>query len=118
MERLTKMAKNGGRYVSAIGTGYGCWGRVMEKLARYENLEEAGLLVKLPCNIGDDIWWIDDEEPFVKCAKGDVKGILVTADGIQILDGDGGLTKIDTRYCYLTREDAEKALEEENYDDK
>lgn len=115
MERLTKMAKNGQKYVSAIGTGYGCWGRILAKLARYENAEEAGRLAELPCKVGDDIWWIDDEAPFVKCEKGDIKGIVVTADGFMIVDTHGELNRIGTRYCYLTKEDAEKALEEGTY---
>ena len=30
-----------------------------DKLAEYEDLEEAGLLVKLPCKVGDIVWDID-----------------------------------------------------------
>lgn len=30
----------------------------MEKLAAYEDLEEKNLLLKLPCNIGDPVWFI------------------------------------------------------------
>ena len=115
MERLTKLAKNGGRYVSAIGTGYGCWGRFLAKLARYENAEEAGRLAELPCKVGDDIWWIDDEAPFVKCEKGGVKGIVVTADGFMIMDSDNDVFPIGTRYSYLTKEAAEAALEDGTY---
>lgn len=33
-------------------------GRCCNKLAHYEDLEEQGLLVKLPCRIGDDIYII------------------------------------------------------------
>ncbi len=31
---------------------------VMNKLAEYENLEEKGLLPKLPCSIGSDVYFI------------------------------------------------------------
>ena len=117
MERLTKLAQNGRKFVSAIGSGKGSWPRIIAKLAHYEELEAAGRLVELPCKIGDDIWWIDDEEPYVKCAKGDIKGIVITKDGIRILDKDGGLEKIGTQYCYLTREDAERALQEGHHAD-
>ena len=116
MERLTKLAKSGGRYVSAIGTGYGCWGRIIERLAFYENMHEAGRLAVLPCKIGADLWWIDNKEPRVKCAKGDVRGILVTSDGFMIIDSDGDLLRIGTRFCYLTKEDAEKALKEGDHE--
>lgn len=115
MERLTKLAENGRKFVSAIGAGRGCWPRIIERLAYYENLEAEGRLAILPCKVGDDIWWIDDEEPFVKCEKGDIKGIVVTADGFMIVDTHGELNRIGTRYCYLTREDAEKALERGDY---
>ena len=39
MERLTKRGerKGSGHYVSAIGSGRGTWGKIMDKLARYEN---------------------------------------------------------------------------------
>lgn len=37
MERLTKPSKNGTRYVSAIGSGYGCWGEIIARLAAYED---------------------------------------------------------------------------------
>lgn len=39
MERLTKPAvnKTGSKYVSAIGSGYGAWPRIIQRLAAYEN---------------------------------------------------------------------------------
>ena len=30
--------------------------KVAEKLAAYEDLEEQGLLVRLPCKVGDTVW--------------------------------------------------------------
>ena len=116
MERLTKMAKNGGRYVSAIGTGYGCWGRIINRLALLENLSESGRLAVLPCKVGDDIWWIDDEESMVRCEVAGVKGIVITEDGFMILDSHNDLNRIGTQFCYLTKEDAERALEEGKYE--
>lgn len=40
MERLTKLAvnKTGNKYVSAIGSGYGAWPRIIQRLAEYENI--------------------------------------------------------------------------------
>ena len=39
MERLTKpgVRRGSSRYVSAIGSGRGAWGKIIERLARYEN---------------------------------------------------------------------------------
>lgn len=39
MERLTKPTarKTGTKYVSAIGSGYGAWPRIIQRLAAYEN---------------------------------------------------------------------------------
>lgn len=35
--------------------------KIIRKLAEYENLEEQGLLIKLPCKIGDNVYYIDDK---------------------------------------------------------
>jgi len=35
--------------------------RMVEKLAEYEDLEEQGRLIKLPCNIGDDVWFVPSQ---------------------------------------------------------
>ena len=35
--------------------------RMVEKLAEYEDLEEQGRLIKLPCNIGDDVWFVQSQ---------------------------------------------------------
>lgn len=35
----------------------------IEKLATYEDLEEQGLLVRLPCKVGDTVWDIDAGYP-------------------------------------------------------
>lgn len=75
--------------------------------------EKRTFTVELPCKIGDDIWWIDDEAPFVKCEKGGVRGIAILPEGIRVIASNGDFEEIGTRYCYLTRKDAERALENE-----
>ena len=37
MERLTKLSKAATKYMSAIGSGCGSWGKIIERLADYEN---------------------------------------------------------------------------------
>lgn len=36
--------------------------RMVEKLAEYEDLEEQGRLIKLPCKVGDTVYLIDRDE--------------------------------------------------------
>ena len=36
--------------------------KMRDKLAEYEDLEEQGLLLRLPCKVGDRIYFIDDGE--------------------------------------------------------
>lgn len=36
-----------------------CLREVVSKLAKYEDLEEQGLLLRLPCKVGDKVWVID-----------------------------------------------------------
>lgn len=72
MERLTDYSDN--RYAYIIDVGYktceefckcvvdGCKNcyiqQAFKKLATYEDLEEQGLLVRLPCKVGDDVYII------------------------------------------------------------
>lgn len=87
----------------------------LEKLADYEDLEEQGLLVRLPCKVGDDLYCI---------VNGEVKKLKVHSFGVP----DFEITDIEFKYVdgfkivrfvgelgktvFLTREEAEKKLEE------
>ena len=89
----------------------------LEKLAEYEDLEEQGLLLRLPCKLGDDFYWISDEEPEHGIKSdvkifGKIKGIAVMEDGLYIIGEDGDMNKVGSRYALLTREDAERKLKE------
>ena len=86
-----------------------------KKLAEYEQLEEQGLLVKLPCKVGDDLYCI---------VNGEVKKLKVHSFGVP----DFEITDIEFKYVdgfkivrfvgevgknvFLTYEEAEKKLEE------
>lgn len=70
MERLTEYNKHGeatnkcdrnkcSYYDWSVGTCIGwCMDDCMSKLAAYEDLEEQGLLLRLPCPIGTDVYYI------------------------------------------------------------
>ena len=63
MERLTYRTTKG----EAIGnSSVADIGDILEKLAEYEDLEEQGLLLRLPCKVGTTVynttWWDDVQE--------------------------------------------------------
>ena len=76
MERLTKRNENGvvvlnikcpegcEHSICSMEEGYQCQhqceGNIIEKLAQYEKLEEQGLLLRLPCKVGDTVYYISE----------------------------------------------------------
>lgn len=91
--------------------------KALEKLADYEDLEEQGLLVRLPCKVGDIMFRIN------KGAKNPVIELTVTqidittrSYNLEVIDRECGelmCFKSDIgRTIFLTREEAEKKLEE------
>ena len=89
--------------------------KILTKLADYEDLEEQGLLVRLPCKVRDDLYCI---------VNGEVKKLKVHSFGVP----DFGIIDIEFKYVdgfkivrfvgeigktvFLTPEEAEKKLEE------
>ena len=82
MERLTERTADGilvkeNYEKESLKTLYSCYGEksnshysnceegycAMEKLADYEDLEEHGRLIKLPCKVGDTVWDNDFGRP-------------------------------------------------------
>jgi hypothetical protein len=121
MERLTQrendklimVKQDNGEYIPAY------WDqdnfKAIKKLADYEDLEDQGLIVRLPCKVGDDLYCI---------VNGEVKKLKVHSFGVQ----DFEITDIEFKYVdgfkivrfvgevgetvFFTREEAEKKLEE------
>lgn len=94
----------------------------IDKLARYEDAEENGRLIVLPCNIGDTVYFIRGN--YRKSRFKSIEAIRVTEINIK-KDINGNLlppaiVANGSRYrfssigksVFLTREEAEKALEE------
>lgn len=81
----------------------------LEKLKSYEDLEEQGLLVRLPCSIGTTVWDIYG----TGIRKNVVSGIEYGKDGRWFLwvNEDEWLGELNV-VVFLTREEAEKKLEE------
>ena len=56
MERLTRKSKSLDSYVLEDASAVGCMNGV-DKLGEYEDLEERGLLLRLPCKVGDTLYY-------------------------------------------------------------
>lgn len=127
MERLTKRASNGLPYLAKVKDSeqdiysdyrntLACVQEAFKKLAEYEDAEEQGLLVKLPCKTGDTLYDIyefienrcspDITEYKAKSIEvgEDKKGRWFCIDSTIFRPEDFGKT------VFLTREEAEAAL--------
>ena len=85
------------------------FGVTLDRLRELAEADRDGRCVVLPCKVGDDIYWINDEENSVSVQKNGIRGILVRKDGFAIEDTDGYIDIAGTKYCYLTREEAAEA---------
>lgn len=141
MERLTVRVKEGNRKDECFIPGnknaiekfeYICegerWeseeykGKAVDKLAEYEDLEEQNKLLKLPCAVGDMVYYRYDG---IKIAPMHVEKIIIAKYGVNLLlaycGNDEKLeywtidiesTAINCGIVFLTREEAEAALKE------
>ena len=80
---------------------------IANRLAEYEDMEEQGLLLRLPCKMGDKLWIIVTKRPRVYSPEFSfVKKSKLTWNNLQqVLKG---LKKT----VFTSREEAEKALED------
>ena len=62
MERLTMKAEDGYERVDVRTKNQ----QLIDKLAYYEDLDEQGRLIKLPCKVGDTVYFIKNSETIVK----------------------------------------------------
>lgn len=135
MERLTHRYMDGTAWVSLnlvykMGE-YECVGLPITKLATYEDVEEQGLLLRLPCGIGTDIYYIPSEKNFrlnLLDGHGEENRVFhQTVDRITFrkngwymecdsdLEYGTGRILLDTNYgvtWFLTSEEAESKLKE------
>lgn len=77
---------------------------VARKLCDYEDLEEQGLLVRLPCKVGDTVYkfWYYDRSPY-KIQQHVIRTLSEICELIE--------SKKLGKSVFLTREEAEKKLE-------
>ena len=94
---------------------------VLKKLADYEDLEEQGLLVRLPCEVGTEVFcFFPEDSHYTKCQIKKVEicpsifgNICYFAEPVgqrgcccKYFDNEFG------KFLFLTREEAEKKLKE------
>ena len=95
---------------------------VLKKLADYEDLEEQGLLVRLPCKVGDTVYRVDAgaKQPIIPMTVSEIHFLCykneraVRFDVIGKEDMGESCYRLEDigRIVFLTHEEAEKKLEE------
>lgn len=92
---------------------------MIKKLATYEDLEEQGLLVRLPCKVGDILFRINKgaRNPIIKMKVSRIT-IISKSYNIKAIEEDRGEVLFSNDVIgikvFPTREEAEKKLEEMN----
>lgn len=114
MERLTERTKSGKATLKGYGTVL-AYEQAIDRLAYYEDMEEQGGLVVLPCKVGDIVYAIDGEyEDWID--EYEVKYFYCSSSGIDRIYATCGTLSKNFRpkqfgkTVFLTREEAEQAL--------
>ena len=116
MERLTKKYSDGTHGASddlpCGENSYAYKNLLIEKLGKYEDLEEQGRLIKLPCKVDDTIYGLHKamvcelDTETIGISKMPSGEILYLIDGWELDKGDFGKT------VFLTKAEAEAKLKE------
>ena len=135
MERLTDYSDDECTYIIGVGNKTceefckyvvdGCRNcyiqQVFKKLADYEDLEEQGLLVRLPCKVGDTVYRVNAgaKQPIIPMTVSEIHFLCykneraVRFDAIGKEDMGESCYRLEDigRIVFLTHEEAEKKLE-------
>ena len=124
MERLTERDENGNAYwiegdcQCYIDNESNIYGGAIDKLAEYEDLEEQGLLLRLPCKYNEHLYWIGKgcmkEVWFkgIRCDKGYKPQIIARFIDGNLNPKEEPITTLENigKTVFLTRTEAEEAL--------
>lgn len=69
-------------------------------------------MIKLPCKIGDMVYWVDVDVDEGTIGTYEIKGIETKPDGFYIVDCDNNIDKIGSEYALLTESEAMAKLAE------
>ncbi len=116
MERLTRRTENGTAIYAVPNEDPAEWAHnrhnVLEKLTQYEDLEESGRLVKLPCAVGDTVYVPGDNNDAVEFV---VSGFTTYEDGewlVALEDGSPFTAYVAFDDVFASPEEAEAKLKE------
>nr|DAO29094.1 MAG TPA: hypothetical protein [Caudoviricetes sp.] len=124
MERLTEWVDDGEHRQAIPKTSIRNNGhnKCCNRLADYEDLEEQGLLVRLPCKVGDTFYRVNAgaKQPIIPMTVSEIHFLCckneraVRFDAIGKEDMGESCYRLEDigRIVFLTREEAEKKLEE------
>jgi hypothetical protein len=112
MERLTEWIDDGEHRQAIPKTDIRNNGhnKCCNKLAEYEDLEEQGLLVRLPCKVGDTMYDIIGKP--LRIVEHKVDAFHIDKKGFHLQIINGVLEKKQEAKVYFSREEAKKKLEE------
>ena len=103
MGRLTEYDLQGNPMLCMGGCS---WIELLRKLAHYEDLEEAGRLIELPCKFGDTVYEIHydfpDDDYTYSCPYYYIHEVKFTIDSLAGWE----------EWVFLTKEEAEAKLKE------
>ena len=124
MERLTKTYSDGTHGAAdnlpCGENSYEYKGLLLEALGKYEDAEEQGLILRLPCKVGDKVWHIN--KPFI--LEYEVTGFSVDETGAWLMQIEHYASETDRTYGYnletdslgttwfLSKEESEAKLKE------
>lgn len=117
MERLTYRGSETMTEDGWIRPSYSCYStrRIIERLAKYEDAEEQGLLVRLPVPIGTTVYEFEPLNRGIKgCTERTIVKYTMYDDSIWFNFADGFMKNIEDfgKTIFLTREAAEQKLKE------
>ena len=111
MERLTYRDNSG----FALQKAFTHMGEVTDRLAAYEDAEEAGLLIRLPCKVGDTVYY----KRGCEICEEKVRTFFIGHPSHRIEERNMKMIRVEThdipfaclgKTVFLTREEAEAAL--------
>ena len=87
--------------------------RIIERLAEYEDLEEQGLLLRLPCKVGDKAWYVNRDGINEVIVDSFVFNVNLLAN-VSVYIGAERFGKTLTPYktLFFSKEEAEQKLKE------
>ena len=126
MDRLTARTKNGNAYLvnvkpdeqevdSPHKNTLQCILDCFERLAQYEDAEEQGRLVVLPCKVGTRVWAIGQNCDLCRDMYAEEPCLFGSCEYKEVFESVFGYGMIDNfgKTVFLTRAEAEEALKGE-----